>query len=173
MGYHANTNYGVVDHDLIEELYRRVYREKVLGKPRLLLHNTSRLTDVNADGKCVIESLSDGSQLPIDADVIVYATGYRPANPVGLLGDLADALRARRARPVEGHPRLPCRHEQAACRGGIYLQGGTEHTHGITSSLLSNTAVRVGEILDSVLRRPSAAAGSVEAGSARVAASIK
>ncbi|MGH3486991.1 MAG: L-lysine 6-monooxygenase, partial [Actinopolymorphaceae bacterium] len=35
-------------------------------------------------------------------------------------------------------------------RGGIYLQGGTEHTHGITSSLLSNTAVRAGEILASV-----------------------
>ena len=38
-------------------------------------------------------------------------------------------------------------------RCGIYLQGGTEHTHGITSSLLSNTAVRVGEILDSLLDR--------------------
>ena len=30
---------------------------------------------------------------------------------------------------------------------GIYLQGGTEHTHGITSSLLSNTAIRAAEIL--------------------------
>ena len=37
--------------------------------------------------------------------------------------------------------------------GGIYLQGGTEHTHGITSSLLSNGAVRAGEIRDSVLAR--------------------
>ena len=37
--------------------------------------------------------------------------------------------------------------------GEIYLQGGTEHTHGITSSLLSNTAVRVGEILRSIVDR--------------------
>ncbi len=154
MGYHANTNYGVVDHDLIEELYRRVYREKVLGKPRLLLHNTSRLTDVNPDGKCVIESLSDGSRLPIDADVIVYATGYRPANPVGLLGDLADDCE----RDERGRLKITRDYRvvtNKAVPGGIYLQGGTEHTHGITSALLSNTAVRVGEILDSILRRPS------------------
>ncbi|MDX8028576.1 lysine N(6)-hydroxylase/L-ornithine N(5)-oxygenase family protein [Lentzea sp. BCCO 10_0856] len=152
MGYHANTNYGVVDQDLIEELYRRVYREKVVGQQRLLLHNTSRLTDVNPDGKCVIESLADGGQLPIDADVIVYATGYRPANPVRLLGDLADHCER------DEHGRLKVTRDYRVVTnneisGGIYLQGGTEHTHGITSSLLSNTAVRVGEILDSVLRR--------------------
>jgi L-ornithine N5-oxygenase len=35
---------------------------------------------------------------------------------------------------------------------GIYIQGATEHTHGIGSTLLSNTAVRAGEILASILR---------------------
>ncbi|MFD5831569.1 lysine N(6)-hydroxylase/L-ornithine N(5)-oxygenase family protein [Lentzea sp. NPDC060358] len=159
MGYHANTNYGVVDHDLIEELYRRVYREKVVGQQRLLLHNTSRLADVGADGSCVIESLADGSRVPVEADVIVYATGYRPANPVRVLGELAgECVR-------DEHGRLKVTRDYrvvtgGGIRGGIYLQGGTEHTHGITSSLLSNTAVRVGEILDSVLRQPAAVPAS-------------
>ncbi|SDP93078.1 lysine N(6)-hydroxylase/L-ornithine N(5)-oxygenase family protein [Lentzea jiangxiensis] len=152
MGYHANTNYGVVDGDLIEELYRRVYREKVLGRQRLLLHNTSRLIDVTPDGRCAVESLVGGGRLPIDADVIVYATGYRPADPLRLLGGLADECER------DEHGRLKVTRDYRVVtgegiRGGIYLQGGTEHTHGITSSLLSNTAVRVGEILDSVLRR--------------------
>jgi len=35
--------------------------------------------------------------------------------------------------------------------GGLYIQGNTEHTHGLTSSLLSNIAVRSGEILESVI----------------------
>ncbi|MDR2279988.1 MAG: L-lysine 6-monooxygenase, partial [Gordonia sp. (in: high G+C Gram-positive bacteria)] len=35
--------------------------------------------------------------------------------------------------------------------GAVYTQGGTEHTHGLTSSLLSNIAIRSGEILESVL----------------------
>jgi L-ornithine N5-monooxygenase len=160
MGYHANTNYGVVDQELIEELYRRVYREKVVGRQRLLLHNTSRLIDVNPDGKCVIESLADGGRLPVDADVIVYATGYRPADPVRVLGELADHCER------DEYGRLKVTRDYRVVtseeiRGGIYLQGGTEHTHGITSSLLSNTAVRVGEILDSILRRPAALAGPV------------
>jgi L-ornithine N5-monooxygenase len=38
-------------------------------------------------------------------------------------------------------------------RHGIYLQGATEHTHGLSSTLLSNTAVRAGEVADSLLRR--------------------
>jgi L-ornithine N5-oxygenase len=37
--------------------------------------------------------------------------------------------------------------------GAIYLQGGTEHTHGLSSSLLSNVAVRSGEIVESIARR--------------------
>lgn len=162
MGYHANTNYGVVDQDLIEELYRRVYREKVVGRQRLSLHNTSRLTEVNPDGKCVIESLADGGQLPVDADVIVYATGYRPANPVGLLGEVADACE----RDERGRLKVTRDYRVVTSKdvpGGIYLQGGTEHTHGITSSLLSNTAVRVGEILESILRRPVVGAEPVPA----------
>jgi L-ornithine N5-oxygenase len=35
-------------------------------------------------------------------------------------------------------------------RCGIYLQGPTEATHGISSTLLSTTAVRAGEIADAI-----------------------
>jgi L-ornithine N5-oxygenase len=99
----------------------------------------------------VIESLADGARVPVDADVIVYATGYRPADPVKVLGGVAEHCER------DEHGRLKVARDYRvvtsdAVRGGIYLQGGTEHTHGITSSLLSNTAVRVGEILESVVR---------------------
>ena len=36
---------------------------------------------------------------------------------------------------------------------GVYLQGGTEHTHGLSSALLSNIAIRSGEIADSIVLR--------------------
>ena len=49
------------------------------------------------------------------------------------------------------------------CTAGIYLQGGTEHTHGITSTLLSNTAVRAGEILDSLLANRASALADIPA----------
>ena len=35
----------------------------------------------------------------------------------------------------------------------FYLQGGTEYSHGLTSSLLSNIAIRSGEIAESIIAR--------------------
>ncbi|MFD1048303.1 SidA/IucD/PvdA family monooxygenase, partial [Kibdelosporangium lantanae] len=154
MGYHANTNYSVVDVDLIDELYRREYREKVLGTQRLRLFNASEADVVRAaDGvQVTVRSLTTGEETRLDADIVVCATGYSPADPTDLLGDLAQyVVRDEQGRPqVDRDYRVWTVPELSA---GIYLQGGTEHTHGITSSLLSNTAVRVGEILGSILDR--------------------
>lgn len=155
MDYHGNTNYSVVDIDLIDDLYRQTYREKVLGTERLRFLNVSRLTGVeeaSGGARAAVTSLVTGEETLLEADVVVLATGYGPADPLGLLGRVADRclrddegrLRVERDYRVATDPGLRC---------GIYLQGGTEHTHGITSSLLSNTAVRVGEILESLLGR--------------------
>lgn len=155
MDYHGNTNYSVVDIDLIDDLYRQVYREKVLGTERLRFLNVSRLTDVKETPdrvRATVTSLVTGEETLLDADVVVLATGYSPADPLRLLGEVADlCLRDEEGRVrVERDYRLTT---DASLRTGIYLQGGTEHTHGITSSLLSNTAIRVGDILESVLAR--------------------
>ncbi|MEU6125742.1 lysine N(6)-hydroxylase/L-ornithine N(5)-oxygenase family protein [Streptomyces sp. NPDC047123] len=155
MDYHGNTNYSVVDIDLIDDLYRQMYREKVLGTERLRFLNVSRLTDAKETDEGVratVKSLVTGEESAVDADVVVFATGYSPADPVGLLGEVAD----RCLRDDTGRVRVERDYRVATdsdLRCGIYLQGGTEHTHGITSSLLSNIAIRVGEILDSVRER--------------------
>ncbi|MFC9686650.1 lysine N(6)-hydroxylase/L-ornithine N(5)-oxygenase family protein [Streptomyces sp. NPDC056948] len=157
MDYHGNTNYSVVDIDLIDDLYRQSYQEKVLGTERLRFINVSRLTGVKetpAGARATVTSLVTGEETDLDADVVVFATGYSQADPTGLLGEVAD----RCARDDEGRVRVERDYRIATdpdLRCGIYLQGGTEHTHGITSSLLSNTAIRVGEILDSLLGRAS------------------
>ncbi|GAA2889725.1 lysine/ornithine N-monooxygenase [Actinoplanes cyaneus] len=150
--YHRGTNYSVVDRDLIEDLYRRAYREKVLGRERLRMLNASQVTSVQArpDGvTAVVEHLPTGERTPLEADAIVYATGYRPVDVTRLLGtagahcrrDDQNLLRVERDYRVVTDPDL---------RAGIYLQGGTEHVHGITSTLLSAVAVRSGEIVASL-----------------------
>ncbi|MET8902608.1 lysine N(6)-hydroxylase/L-ornithine N(5)-oxygenase family protein [Streptomyces sp. NPDC048232] len=155
MDYHGNTNYSVVDIDLIDDLYRQMYREKVLGTERLRFLNVSRLTDVKETSdrvRATVTSLVTGEETLLDADVVVFATGYLQADPLGLLGEVAD----RCLRDDDGLVRVERDYRVAtdpALRCGIYLQGGTEHTHGITSSLLSNTAIRVGEILESLVDR--------------------
>lgn len=155
MDYHGNTNYSVVDIDLIDDLYRQSYQEKVLGTERLRFLNVSRLTGVEetADGvRATVKSLVTGEEDVLDADVVVCATGYMQADGLGLLGEVAELCH----RDEQGRVRVERDYRvttDLALSCGIYLQGGTEHTHGITSSLLSNTAVRVGEILDSILER--------------------
>jgi L-ornithine N5-oxygenase len=160
MGYHANTNYSVVDVDLIDDLYRRAYQEKVLGRQRLRMLNVSRLTQVT-DGPdrvlASVRSLVTGEVTTLEADVVVCATGYHQADPYAVLGEVGELCR----RDERGRPRVERDYRAAAdprLRVGIYLQGGTEHSHGITSALLSNTAIRVGEILDSVVARRAAPA---------------
>jgi L-ornithine N5-oxygenase len=159
-GYHRNTNYSVVDGDLIEQLYRTHYQEKVSGRERLRFHNTTELRGVEqlADGaRVVVRSLTTGQQETLDCDAVVMATGYRPVDPRDLLGELAgDCLTDERGRVrVDRDYRvLMADHVDV----GVYLQGGTEHTHGLTSSLLSTLAIRSGEICDSLLLRQTARA---------------
>nr|WP_238356690.1 SidA/IucD/PvdA family monooxygenase [Kribbella italica] len=155
LGYHSNTNYSVVDSELINDLYAKLYREQVLNRQRLRFFNVSRVVDltVSEDSATVtIESLSTGEKTRLDADVVVYCTGYRPADPATLLGPLAEHCR----RDPSGRVRIGRDHRVVTTpevRAGIYLQGGgTEHSHGLSASLLSTTAVRAGEILESLTR---------------------
>ncbi|WP_067497228.1 lysine N(6)-hydroxylase/L-ornithine N(5)-oxygenase family protein [Actinoplanes sp. TFC3] len=160
MDYHGNTNYSVVDVDLINDLYRRAYQEKVLGRERLRMLNMSRMTQVTdtpTGARVAIQSLVTGEITTLEADIVVCATGYHQADPYGVLGVVGDLC----TRDDLGRPTVKRDYRAATderLRVGIYLQGGTEHSHGITSALLSNTAIRVGEILDSVLTRRAALA---------------
>ena len=160
--YHANTNYSVVDLELIQELYRRAYQEKVRGTERLRFINVSRVTDVHDTGEdvvAVIRSLGSGETSMLRADAIVFATGYQPSDAGDLLGEVGayclrdtdGRLSLRRDYRVETSPLVA---------GGIYLQGACQESHGLSSSLLSNTAVRAGEILDSLLDARTAAVPS-------------
>lgn len=153
---HANTNYSVVDPELIDELYHRSYEEKVRGRERLHVHGTCRVTAVRAgeaaDGPLAVDIafLPTGERRTLTADVVVYATGYRPIDPTGLLGDVGAWCR----RDDDGELQVRRDYRLVTAeplRAGIFLQGPTEHTHGLGSTLLSTTAVRAGEILDAVL----------------------
>ncbi|TDB76026.1 lysine N(6)-hydroxylase/L-ornithine N(5)-oxygenase family protein [Micromonospora sp. KC723] len=162
LSYHANTNYSVVDGELIEQLYRIVYQEKVAGVQRLRILNTTALesVDESADGvRCVLRSLTTGQRYPLDSDAVVLATGYAPVDWRELLGALADEC----ITDALGRPRIGRDHRVLTSdwiRAGLYVQGaGTEHSHGLTASLLSTLAVRSGEICDSLVRRRAATAG--------------
>ena len=110
----------------------------------------SRVERTGSVVRLTLQSLLDGAPRELGVDVVVLATGYDAMTPEALLADvdrfcLRDGegrLRVERDYRLVTTPDVP---------GGIYLQGGTEHTHGVSSSLLSNIAVRSGEIAESIL----------------------
>lgn len=153
--YHLNTNYSAVDSDLIAELARRVYAEQVTGQARLIMRNLSRVAEVRESGAGLevrLLYLPDRSITSVHADHLIYATGYRPRDPLRILGEVgsyckigpAASLRVDRSHRVITTDRMRC---------GIYVQGATEASHGIASTLLSTVAVRAGEIADDVAAR--------------------
>lgn len=152
-GYHRNTNYSVVDAELIDALYRRVYTDKVLGRQRLRVMQASRVVDLEETTKsvrAVVEHLPDGEVTRLNADAIVFATGYRPADPMRILGRTGRLCRH------DGAGRLSIGRDYRLdltlpSRAGLFVTGASEHAHGPSSTLLSNVAVRAGEILESVL----------------------
>ncbi|MFF9061814.1 lysine N(6)-hydroxylase/L-ornithine N(5)-oxygenase family protein [Streptomyces sp. NPDC014882] len=153
---HKNTNYAVVDQELIEDLYATWYQEKVRGEQRLLIDNATRFLECDESQGTVrltLESLITGEKTEVECDYLVCATGYHPAAPDELLGP--DLRRLCRKGSL-GQPRVGRDYRLEMLDGvecGIYVQGSTEHTHGLTSTLLSMTAVRAGEIADALRDR--------------------
>lgn len=153
--YHRNTNYSVVDDELIRDLHRRSYGEDVRNSRRLHFLNLTRVDTVVRAGsvtRVALRPLLDSECHELSVDVLVFATGYDAMQPAGLLGELephclrdeTGRLRVERDYRLVTTPDLRC---------AVYLQGGTEHTHGLSASLLSNIAIRGGEIADSIVGR--------------------
>lgn len=153
--YHRNTNYAVVDEEVARDLHQRIYDDDVAGRSRVQFLNLCKLAKLTPTADQVrlhIDSLASGEQSTLTADAVICATGYESMDTSHLL----DAVEPYLLRDADGalqirrDYRLVTTPELDAC---IYLQGGTEHTHGITSSLLSNIAIRSGEIARSIAQR--------------------
>ncbi|MDQ7909538.1 SidA/IucD/PvdA family monooxygenase [Phytohabitans sp. ZYX-F-186] len=151
LDYHWLTNYSAVDADLIMDLYQREYDEKIRGVRRLIVHRVTGIERLSegADGVTVtIRDLGDRGSITLEVDAAVFATGFRPAEVRGMLGPSIDGSSS-----FEGD--LPIVERDYRLRlpsvsGRIFLNGGVQHSHGLTASLLSNVAGRAADILRAV-----------------------
>ncbi|OCI29523.1 lysine N(6)-hydroxylase/L-ornithine N(5)-oxygenase family protein [Oerskovia enterophila] len=183
MAHHRNTNYSVVAEETIRALHEHEYRDRWLGRDRLHWHRCTEVLDVRdpSDGPVALtlaENLT-GTTAVLDADLVVLATGYRPLDPTTLLGGSRDdeGLRTKPSsaatapgreaagllgRDADGALDLHRDHRVRLTEptdAGLYLVGQSEHSHGLSSTLLSTLGVRAGEVLASVLSRRGTAPG--------------
>ncbi|RON67122.1 ornithine monooxygenase [Pseudomonas fluorescens] len=147
---HASTNYSAVDMALIEKLYRNWYDDEVSGQQRLVLERMSRLQSAQVQDTQVevtfARQMSNEVQT-LACDYLVCATGFRPRSIASVL---SPALAARLIRD-EGMTRVS-RHYRLAFQGDaaplLYSTGVAEDSHGLSATLISNMAIRAGEIVD-------------------------
>ncbi|KAB3522843.1 SidA/IucD/PvdA family monooxygenase [Corynebacterium sp. zg254] len=141
---HRYTNYACVELELLEELYGRQYRENVTGNKRLDIRRTTEVLGVRncADGSVDvdIQDRVSGNTVTENFDVVVCATGFRSRGLTGIHSGTGDISVTRDYSVVCNGQRVP----------GLFVQGDTEATHGLGSTLLSNIATRSGELVAAI-----------------------
>jgi len=145
---YRNTNYAVIDADLLKALHVIAYREKVSGPQRLQLRPRSEILSACGDADGIrLRTLDRYAETEAERryDGIVLATGYeRDPNPAILepLAAYRDGSELARDYRVPTRPGFTPR---------IYVQGYSETSHGLSDTLLSVLPVRAQEIVDSLL----------------------
>ena len=143
LGEYHNTNYSVVDLNLIERIYGILYRQKVAHQHR---HNVLCRRQVEAvvatrEGlELTLRDLATGQQQTHRYDAVILATGYERRSHRDLLAPLAgylDDFSVDRNYRVLASPDL---------QASVYLQGFCENSHGLSDTLLSVLPARAAEI---------------------------
>lgn len=140
--YH-NTNYSVVDIDLIERIYGMLYRQKVAHQYRhavLCRRNIEAAVSTDKGIELTLRDLATGIQQTHVYDAMILATGYERRSHRELLAPLQQHLKdfeVDRDYRVLASPEL---------NAAVYLQGFCEASHGLSDTLLSVLPVRAAEI---------------------------
>ncbi len=144
--YH-NTNYSVVDIDLIERIYGIFYRQKVSGIQRHAFHHlrTVERATAHADGIELALRHSASGELDVHHyDAVVLATGYERQMHRQLLEPLAPYLGDF---DVDRDYRIIT---DERCQAAVYMQGFCQASHGLSDTLLSVLPIRANDIASSL-----------------------
>ncbi|WP_297844415.1 SidA/IucD/PvdA family monooxygenase [Pseudomonas sp.] len=148
--YH-NTNYSVVDLDLIERIYGIFYRQKVSRQFRHGFLCRRVIETAHQEGGQIELRLNDIATGTIEShryDAVILATGYERTSHRRLLEPLAEYLGdfvAGRDYRLASDPRL---------QASIFIQGFCQASHGLSDTLLSVLPARAGEIADALYELP-------------------
>ena len=154
------TNYSSADGDVLRELYRLVYEQRIDGDQRVFVRGSRQVRTVDADERGVrlrVEELNTGEVEELETDAVVLATGFRDLGPgphqervPALVRSVADDFRFDDHGYLEVEPHYEVRPRDARTPA-LFLNGLCESTHGIgdagSFSLLSLRAELIAENL--------------------------
>ncbi|MHA6160582.1 lysine N(6)-hydroxylase/L-ornithine N(5)-oxygenase family protein [Pseudomonas sichuanensis] len=146
--YH-NTNYSVVDIDLLERIYGILYRQKVAHQYRhaVLCRRQVQAATATAEGiELTLQDLATQQSQTHRYDAVILATGYERRSHRDLLAPLQGYLQDFN---VERDYRAL---SSAELQAPVYLQGFCETSHGLSDTLLSVLPSRAAEIGESLYK---------------------
>ncbi|MBX8465819.1 MULTISPECIES: SidA/IucD/PvdA family monooxygenase [unclassified Deinococcus] len=133
----SNSNYGVADVRLLNELARRDYDDRILGRQRLHRHSHCEILAIDEESCLLTVTLQDrqiGGRRVLNVDFIVFATGYHSDN----IRDLTAPVESCVATP--GQQLTP--HPAAACH--ILIAGQNGPSSGLAEETITSLALRAG-----------------------------
>lgn len=153
MDLHADTNYSVVDGDLITELYKKTYKEKVSNLNRLQLRQLTRLVkakQVGSQAVATLHNLKTNETYTENFDYIILATGYRVPEITELFPSIHELIALADDNNIKLDRCYGARTNRQMV-GKIYLPGMSEGHHGLSATLLSLLPIRAQEIVRDVV----------------------
>ncbi|MFF8999832.1 lysine N(6)-hydroxylase/L-ornithine N(5)-oxygenase family protein [Streptomyces achromogenes] len=157
------TNYSSADGDVLRELYRLIYEQRLDGDQRVFVRGSRqvRALDVREDGvRLDVEELNTGESEELDADFVVLATGFRDLGPAAhqervpaLMAQIADDFAFDDHGYLDVGPEYDLR-PTAAGTPALFLNGLCESSHGIgDAGSFSLLSLRAKVIADGLKKR--------------------
>ena len=152
---YRHSNYACADRDLLDKLYEILYEQSFCEQEKSLIQIITGTELVSAEWnsgsiQCRLRSTyGDRPLQTVEADYVVFATGYNIELDPQLITKL------RRYFVHGGDGRLVCDRQYRIVTTKDFLPrvialGINEATHGIGDTLLSNMAVRAGEVISAL-----------------------
>ncbi|KUL21333.1 hypothetical protein ADL12_45235 [Streptomyces regalis] len=175
----SRTNYGACDMDVLEEIYRQMYYDRLHGRNQIHLRRLTDIVDARVDNDRVELALADrasGETRTASYDLVILATGFSNIGPgpedlrsISLLDGLSSWLDSSAG---EGHVdvdrgyAIDFANQPADASGVVVLNGLCERTHGIgDGGSLSLTSIRSADILRRLRQSDEGTAAPVAVGS--------
>lgn len=143
-----DTNYSRMTQTIITNIYNKMYDDKLMGKERIKFYPSTIIEEaVEYTGGLHLTLANKFTKIKeiLNLDVIVLATGYNRK-------DIPEFLNSIEKYFLYSNGQLKISRDYKiktteSFKANIFIQGQSEHTHGISDSLLSVLPIRAQEIL--------------------------
>lgn len=150
---HRDTNYSVTDPELITALYERLYFQQIIGSNQITINNFHELMGVDEESKLAkFDNIKDETHSELPFDGLFLATGYEP-RMVELLQGFEDYLVYDAPNRLALDENYVVKTKTNGFLPKLFVQGASEHSHGLSETLLSLLAYRSAKITGQLSRR--------------------